>query len=173
MRDGPHTNRHIIYACNVFYTIGSPGATRMREHICTQKNTHTHTHTHTHRQLNGLEFLRYQFLRNAVKMNAFILRGFCSTRRHVFLLNKKTSLLVEQEDMSSGSTRRHVLLVTQHVGYMLAFSTWAAMHPYQRLHFVTNGILMVVARRQLMTSDGPCDGGSPPIQHAWWLATNP
>ena len=33
----------------------------------------------------------------------------CSTRRHVLLLHKKTCLLVPQEDMSSCSTRIHVL----------------------------------------------------------------
>ena len=34
----------------------------------------------------------------------------CSTRRHVFLFNKKTCLLVQQDNMSSCSTRGHVFL---------------------------------------------------------------
>ena len=33
----------------------------------------------------------------------------CSTRRRVFLSNKKTCLLVQQADMFSSATRRHVL----------------------------------------------------------------
>ena len=37
---------------------------------------------------------------------------FLSTRIYVFLFNKKTCLLV-QEDMFSGSTRRHVFLFNQ------------------------------------------------------------
>ena len=33
----------------------------------------------------------------------------CWTKRHAFLLNERTRLLVKQEDMSSGSTGRHCL----------------------------------------------------------------
>ena len=36
-----------------------------------------------------------------------------STRRHVFLFNKKTCFLVQQEDMSSCSTRTHVFLFSK------------------------------------------------------------
>jgi len=35
----------------------------------------------------------------------------CSTRRYVFLLNRKTCLRVQQEDMSSCSTRTHVCYI--------------------------------------------------------------
>ena len=37
----------------------------------------------------------------------------CSTRRHFFLLNKKTCLLVEPEDISSCRTGRHVYLLNK------------------------------------------------------------
>ena len=37
-------------------------------------------------------------------------KSSCSTRRHAFLFNKRTCLLVEEEDMSSCSTIRHVFL---------------------------------------------------------------
>ena len=37
----------------------------------------------------------------------------CWARTHVFLLSKSTCLLVEQQDMSSCSTRRHVLLLNR------------------------------------------------------------
>ena len=40
----------------------------------------------------------------------------CWTRRHVYLPNKKTCLLVGQEHMSSCRTRRHVFLCSKHPG---------------------------------------------------------
>ena len=37
----------------------------------------------------------------------------CPTRRHIFLLNKKTRILAEQEDTSSGWTRRRIFLLNR------------------------------------------------------------